>query len=224
MPELSPQLRPVLRRVYEHENLPAPKRRDSVRNRAAIIEAARELFAAKGFDTGMDEIAHHAGLGIGTVYRHFANKYDLANAIFDDAVAAFVDAAEEAITVPDPWQSLVTVIECALEMQTGNRALREMLLSGDHFQDDRHHLIVREVGIAFDIAKTAGVLRPDVERCDVAMILTMLCVLADTPQSSPDQWRRYLPVLLEALRNSAISLSVPTNTQQSGCRLEARRE
>ena len=57
----------------------------------------------------MDDIADHAGLGVGTAYRHFPNKYALADAIFDDAVAAFVNAAQAVLTEPDPWDALVGV-------------------------------------------------------------------------------------------------------------------
>jgi len=105
-----------------------PLRKDAARNRELLIAAAREVFASRGFEASMDDIAHHAGLGVGTAYRHFANKYDLANAIFDKAVEAFVDSAEEAMATPDPWQALVDVIEQTLEAQTDNRAIREILL------------------------------------------------------------------------------------------------
>ena len=80
-----------------------PQRKDAVRNRAALIQAAREIFAERGFEASMDDIADHAGLGVGTAYRHFPNKYALADAIFDDAVAAFVNAAQAVLTEPDPW-------------------------------------------------------------------------------------------------------------------------
>src|SRR5689334_11065679 len=90
------------RPVSYHHPMPRPQRKDAVRNRAALIQAAREIFARRGFEASMDDIAEHAGLGVGTAYRHFANKYELADAIFDDAVAAFVNAAEEVLRENDP--------------------------------------------------------------------------------------------------------------------------
>ena len=88
-----------------------PLRKDAARNRVLLINAAREVFAARGFEASMDDIAHHAGLGVGTAYRHFANKYELANAIFDSAVEAFVDSAEAGSHETDSWDALVGVVE-----------------------------------------------------------------------------------------------------------------
>ena len=65
-----------------------PLRKDAARNRALLLDAAREVFAERGLEASLDDIARHAGLGVGTAYRHFSNKYELAQAIFAEAIDA----------------------------------------------------------------------------------------------------------------------------------------
>jgi AcrR family transcriptional regulator len=187
-----------------------PLRKDAARNRELLIQAAREVFAVRGFQASMDEIAHHAGLGVGTAYRHFSNKYELANAIFDDAVAAFVNSAEEAMTHDDPWEGLVAVLEHTLEAQSDNRAIREILLGINQDDSARHDTMVAPFGPLFDRARDRGAVRRDAEPSDLAMSLLMLCTVADTTtDEAPYLWRRYLPMLLEGLRPDGPPLPVP---------------
>ena len=193
-----------------HHPVARPQRKDAVRNRAALIQAAREIFARRGFEASMDDIAEHAGLGVGTAYRHFANKYELADAIFDDAVEAFVNAAHEVLSESDPWQAFVGLIERTLEAQTHNRALREILL-GQHQDGPEHHRSMTDAFLApFERAKAAGEIRSDAEITDVGAIVVMLCTVADaTGHRSPLLWRRYLPTLLQGLRPGGAALPVP---------------
>lgn len=186
-----------------------PQRKDAVRNRAALIQAARVIFARRGFEASMDDIAEHAGLGVGTAYRHFANKYELADAIFDDAVAAFVDAAHDMLAEPDPWDALVGLIERTLEAQTGNRAMREILL-GLHQDDPEHHRSMTATFVEpFERARAAGAVRADAEVSDVSAIVLMLCTVSDASgERSPQLWRRYLPMLLQGLRPDGAALPV----------------
>ena len=187
-----------------------PLRRDAARNRDALVAAAREVFATRGFDASMDEIAHHAGLGVGTAYRHFANKYELANAIFDEAVEAFVNSAGEAMTTPNAWDGLVSVIEQTLEAQTENRAMREILLGVNQDAPDHHESMTASLTPLFERAQRDGLIRADAEASDVSLLVVMLCTVADTTGGrSPYLWRRYLPVLLAGLRPEGPPLPVP---------------
>jgi AcrR family transcriptional regulator len=192
-----------------------PLRKDAARNRELLIQAAREVFAVRGFQASMDEIAHHAGLGVGTAYRHFANKYELANAIFDTAVAAFVDSAEEAMSVSDPWEGLVAVVERTLEAQTDNRAVREILLGINQDDPEHHDSMVAPLAPLFERAQDGGAIRPDAAPSDLAMALVMLCTVADTTaEESPELWRRYLPTVLEGLRPGGPPMPVPPLTAE----------
>ena len=103
---------------------PRPLRRDAARNRALLLDAAREVFAARGLEATLDEIAHHAGVGVGTAYRHFANKQELAAAIFKDDFEQLVESARAALDVDDPWQALAGFIETTQQLVTGDVRLR----------------------------------------------------------------------------------------------------
>lgn len=186
-----------------------PQRKDAVRNRAALIQAAREIFAARGFEASMDDIADHAGLGVGTAYRHFPNKYALADAIFDDAVAAFLASAQAVLADPDPWDALVGLIERTLEAQSDNRAMREILLGQNQDDPERHRTMTHAFVEPFERAKGAGAIRDDADVSDVAAIVVMLCTVADAGGGSPRLWRRYLPTLLEGLRPDGAAMPEP---------------
>ncbi len=105
-----------------------PLRRDAVRNRAALIEAARTVFAERGLDASLDDVAHQAGVGVGTAYRHFANKYELAEAIMREAVEEIVALAHESGEIDDPWDGLVHFLEGSCVAQIANRGLHEVLM------------------------------------------------------------------------------------------------
>ena len=183
-----------------------PLRKDAARNRALLVQAAREVFAERGLEASLDDVARHAGLGVGTAYRHFANKYELAQAIFTEAVEALVAKAEEAAAVEDPWQGLLMFFQFAAEAQTTDRGLREVL-TGVHDPTEMHKINQRIRGPLNRIverAKQAGVVRADVEPSDFGMVVMMLCTIADASADvAPDLWRRYVPMLLDGLRSGS---------------------
>src|ERR1700730_11019246 len=98
-------------------------RKDAERNRQRILEAARELFTERGLGVTLNDIAHHAGCGVGTVYRRFPDKEQLIDALFKDRVSEMVVVAEEALANPDPWEGLRQFLEDAIELQARSQAL-----------------------------------------------------------------------------------------------------
>src|SRR5689334_10519801 len=104
-------------------------RADAERNRRRLLDAAAELFAAKGLSVGLDEIARHAGVGVGTAYRRFPDKAELIQALFDDRVAQLLALAEAGLADEDPWRGFVGFLDGATELQANNRAMKELLLS-----------------------------------------------------------------------------------------------
>src|SRR5438309_11778366 len=91
-----------------------PLRKDAARNRTLLIDAAREVFARRGTEASLDDVAKHAGLGVGTAYRHFANKHELLKALMSHTIDQVIDAAETAASTKDPWQALVAFLEAML--------------------------------------------------------------------------------------------------------------
>jgi AcrR family transcriptional regulator len=190
---------------------PRPLRKDALRNRSLLVEAGRQVFAQRGLDASLDDVARQAGLGVGTAYRHFANKYELAQAIFADAIDRFVELTEAAARADDPWTGLVTFLERAADAQVKDRGLREVL-SGVH--DTEHMRQVNErisppLARIVERAKQAGRLRADISPSDIGAVVIMLCTIADvTADTAPDLWRRYTTMLLDGLRGDS-PLPVP---------------
>ncbi len=180
-----------------------PLRKDAARNRELLLTAARAVFAERGLDASLDDVAHRAGLGVGTAYRHFANKYELARAIFAQAVDDIVALAERCSQAADPWGGIAGFVEGTAAAQTADRGLREVL-AGVHDPDELDEINARLAGPLGDLvarAKAEGVLRPCIEPSDIGMVVRMLCTVGDVAGDvAPSLWRRYLGLLLDGLR------------------------
>jgi AcrR family transcriptional regulator len=184
---------------------PRPLRCDAERNRQRILLAARAAFAERGLEVTLDEIARRAGVGVGTVYRRYANKDDLIDELYEDIVAELAAAAEAELAQDDPWKGLVGFLERHFAMQASNSALKEIVTEGSHRGRERVAL-ARErldplVSELFERAKQSGRLRPDVTETDMKTIVKMLgAVIDSTRTTQPDAWRRYLGIVLDGLR------------------------
>ena len=104
-------------------------RKDAERNRQRVLEAARELFAVKGMEATLNDVAQHANVGVGTVYRRFATKEELVDAIFADGIDQVVCLAESALQHGDSWEGFVWFVEHLCELTATDRGLRQMVYS-----------------------------------------------------------------------------------------------
>jgi AcrR family transcriptional regulator len=189
-----------------------PLRKDAARNRELLIQAAREVFARRGLEASLDDVAHHAGLGVGTAYRHFANKYELASALMQQRIDTIVSTAEQALLVDDPWEGLVGFLEATLAAQTADRGLREVLMGGIDPQkmEQVHDRLTGPLNQLMHRAQQAGAIRADADPTDVGLINGMLCAVADMAgDSSPQLWRRYLTLCLDGLRPGGTPFPTP---------------
>jgi len=181
-----------------------PLRKDAERNRRRILDAAREVFAEHGLDAGLDHIARHAGLGVGTVYRRFPDKDKLIDALFEERIGAIAALAEEAAAHEDPWAGLVFFFERSLAEQAADRGLKQILISGARGcaqVSAGRERIAPPLQSLVGRAHAAGVLREDVTAQDIPMISLMLGSLMDASRGvAPELWRRYLELLLDGLR------------------------
>jgi AcrR family transcriptional regulator len=178
-------------------------RRDSVRNRTRLLLAAREVFAERGFEATLDDIARHAGLGTGTAYRHFPNKQAIAAEVLTDATEQIVTDAREALAIEDPWHALATFFQRTAARQARDRGLYETL-TGQGNDEEQARIwpeIIAAVTELFDRAHRAGVVRADAAPQDIAVIFALLGPAFEMSRAtSPDLWRRYLALLLDGLR------------------------
>jgi AcrR family transcriptional regulator len=193
------------------ENLGRPLRADAERNRRRILVAAAEVFAKRGLDAGLDEIARHAGVGTGTVYRRFPDKSILIDALFESRITAIVELAESALAAPDPWDGLTQFLENSIEMQLADRGLKELLFgegcagatgtAGSARFTAKLDALVPLLTALVERAKVAGQLRSDVSVTDLAVIQFMLHGVGMFSSSvEPELWRRQLGILLDGLR------------------------
>src|SRR3954467_5824526 len=104
-----------------------PLRKDAAHNRERLLDAARELFAKQGLGVTLNDIARHAGVGVGTAYRRFANKEEIIDALFEEGLQDVAAVAHEGLESPDAWAGLVTFLERSLHMQFGNRGLNQIM-------------------------------------------------------------------------------------------------
>src|SRR4051794_38486928 len=103
------------------------RRRDAERNRIAILEAAREAFAEGGVATGVDQIARRAGVGPATLYRHFASKAALVDAVLEDRATALCEIVRTASQVEDPAGALRDLVHRVVDVQMRERSFRDLL-------------------------------------------------------------------------------------------------
>jgi AcrR family transcriptional regulator len=180
-----------------------PLRADAARNRERILVAAGEVFAERGLDATLDDIAHHAGLGVGTVYRRFPGKEELIEALFEQAVHEVVALAEKAEAMEDAWEGLVWFLERATEMQSEDLGLRDVVLHSGYGRERvalARSSIVPVVTRLVERAQGAGKLRADFVPTDVPIIELMVSSVAAYCSSvAPDLWRRYLTIVLDGL-------------------------
>jgi AcrR family transcriptional regulator len=181
-----------------------PLRRDAERNRQRILEAASEVFTERGLDVSLDEVARHAGVGVGTVYRRFRTKEDLVEALFVDRIEAVAALAEEATQVPDPWSGLAGFMEEAATMLARDHGLRQMMMFATYGGDKCWYARQRNQPLVTRLverAQAAGQVRSDLRPTDIPFILFVLTDAAQfARQVSPEIWRRYLTLVLDGLR------------------------
>lgn len=178
-------------------------RKDSERNRERLVAAAREIFRERGLSATLDDIARHAGLGVGTAYRHFPNKLAIAAEVLTEATEQIVVDAHAALAADDPWAGLVMFCELNAARQAADRGLYETLTGrGDDAQQARiWPEIIAAATELFDRAYRAGVIRADAAPEDIAAIFALLGPAFEmTRATGLDLWRRYLALLLDGLR------------------------
>jgi AcrR family transcriptional regulator len=201
------------------ELAPRTLRSDAERNRRLVLEAAAAAFARDGLEVGMAEIARRAGVGNATVFRRFPSKDVLIEAIIEEKIAEVLDAARAAGEIEDPWRALVTFLETTAELQARDRgffqATEQFLLDHPDLLR-RHRPIIEAVEPLIERAQRAGVVRDDVTTLDViGLVKGSVACLPPSRDLRLDGWRRYLALLLDALRpEAATPLPAPPITYE----------
>jgi AcrR family transcriptional regulator len=203
-------------------------RSDARRNRAALVASARELFAREGVDVPVEEITHHAGLGMGTLYRHFSTKDELIDAVLEDAFAEILRLAEEAVCEQDAWSGFTRFLERALELHAQNRGVKDMLASRQHglrHADAMRRRIRPLLARLIERAQEQGSLRADFTPEDLPLLFWSAGrVIETTVRVAPAAWRRHLGLMLDGLRaEAATPLAAPPLTRAQVTRARGAR-
>ena len=184
-------------------------------NRERLLAAARELFATRGLGVTLNDIAHHAGVGVGTAYRRFANKEEVIDALFEEGLQDIAAVANEALAQPDAWTGLVMFLERSLHMQFGDRGLNQIMndtaLGRDRVSDARDN-IAPLIHQLVERAKEQGAVRPDLDQSDLIFVQLGLSAIMESSRAiEPELYTRYLTLFLDGIRTDRRSfLSLPT--------------
>ncbi|MDA0184537.1 TetR/AcrR family transcriptional regulator [Solirubrobacter phytolaccae] len=180
-----------------------PLRADAERNRQRIVEAAKTLFAERGVDVAVEDIAAAAGVGIGTFYRRFPDRESLVEAVFVTKFERMIQAAHDALEIEDPWDAFRTWVVTVARMHARDRGLKDVVLSSDRGREkvaEFRAIIQPLAGELLDRAKAAGALRDDVSALDVPMIHQAVSAIAEiTRDVAPEYYERTLTLFVDGL-------------------------
>ncbi len=177
-------------------------RRDAERNRQKLLDAGREAFAEDP-EAPLDEIARRAGVGIGTLYRHFPTRDALVEVIYAEHIDEVLAAAEEAADAESPWDGLVAFLERVLELQARNLPLRGVFLrhSTDAALAERRRRIQPALARLVARGREEGEVRDDFTLGDLSLALWSFAPIFEaTSGVAPEVWRRHLRILLDGMR------------------------
>ncbi|MFC7622581.1 TetR/AcrR family transcriptional regulator [Microlunatus sp. GCM10028923] len=195
--------------------MPETLRADARRNRDRVLSAAQEAFAEAGSLVPLDEIARRAGVGAGTVYRHFSTKESLFAEVVVERLEAIIEEGRSLASAADPGQAFFDYFALVVERATFNRAVCEALEQGAASQCSAR--IDVEFGEAFDTllrrAQEAGAVRPDVDITDVRALLGG-CLAMERGRRLPG---RMAALASDALRPQAVTKSELRNVTCEVC-------
>ena len=188
-----------------------PLRKDAALNRERLLVAAGELFAEQGLEVTLNDIAHRAGVGVGTAYRRFANKEEVIDALFDERFESVIAVAHEALDDPDAWRGLVTFLERSLQLQFGDLGLTQIMnypqLGNSRINETRDRIAPLMTALV-ERAIQHGVVRPDFDQTDLFFIQMALSTVAERTRTlAPDLYRRLLTIFLDGIRVDGESLT-----------------
>jgi AcrR family transcriptional regulator len=185
-----------------------PVRVDAQRNRDRLLDAAGRAFSQDGPEVTLDAIAKDAGVGIGTLYRHFPTREALVEATYRNELARLCDAAADLLQTMPPDEATRTWMDRFVEYMTTKRgmadALRAVIASGGNPYAESRDRLTDAMATLLQAGAAAGTVRSDIEPGDVLTSLSGVSLAAGEP-AQRDQARRLLDLLMDGLRYRATS-------------------
>jgi AcrR family transcriptional regulator len=188
----------------------APQRRmraDARRNSDLLLASAAEAFAERGSDeVSLEEIARRAGVGIGTLYRHFPTRQSLLEAVYRDQVEALGRLAEELLPSPDPASALTQWLAALVQFGSTKRSMSASLLATVNRDSELFSTctaIMRgSMTSLLERAQQAGAVRPDVVAADLQRLTHALVISCETAPADPAQAARLLTMVMGGVLTS----------------------
>lgn len=181
-----------------------PLRRDAQESRDKLIAAAQAEFADFGVDASLEKIARAAGVAIGTLYRHFPTRMDLLIAALKPRLQEFVEGADTAMQMDDPWDAFVAYLDNLFAVQAGDRGFNDFLsrrFPGNAETEHIHDVMCQQIEDVLTRAQEAGMARRDITRADIVNLIWSNGRIIDaTSTKAPTAWRRQLYLMLDAYR------------------------
>jgi len=177
-------------------------RKDAVRNRSRLIEAAARAFREQGLGASVNAIADHAGVNVATLYRHFPTKDHLIVAVLEALLEPLVTARDRALAIEDTGDALATFVREAVRLQAEQRGLVDALGRYPSGPDLRKQLRESAIEIVTPLVERAhrqGELRADFDPLDLLVVLQMLAGVAAARELPPDSVGRYVDLVLRGL-------------------------
>jgi AcrR family transcriptional regulator len=188
-----------------------PLRADARRNRERVLEAAKAVFSEQGREAQMDDVARKAGVGVGTVYRHFPTKEALVSALATSMFETVLDHARAALEIEDPWEAFTTALWRGGEILASDRAFNEIVGQAQMpFSEEIQLEMLTVFSELLQRAKDSGDLRPDVVLDDIPMFMCGIGMATVKPHQCPGSWRRHLAIIIDGLRAASASGPLPS--------------
>ena len=181
-----------------------PKRADARRNRELLIEAARTVFSTQGAGAPMEAIAKQAGVGVGTLYRHFPNRLDLVEAVYESDVQELAATARRVVAELEPGAAVDAFFDAFVRYAQTKQALLGELQQSFEKHPDLRSRCREQIESSFDMviehAKQAGAIRNDISGSDVMQLTAPVC---SNSSISAEQSQRLIGMILDGLRAGA---------------------
>jgi AcrR family transcriptional regulator len=193
---------------------PGPMRADARRNRDLLLSAALAAFTEHGADdVSLEEIARRAGVGIGTLYRHFPTRQALLESVYRDQVGALCALAAGLLDEPSPGDALGTWLRGMIAFSTTKRSLVTSMLATMDKTSELFSACSTEIRRAVESllvrAQEAGEIRRDIDATDVMRLSHAITVATERPPQNPEQAERLLGLMLDGLRAGTQGASQP---------------
>ncbi|MER5886914.1 TetR family transcriptional regulator [Streptomyces sp. NPDC001941] len=179
-------------------------RADARRNRERLLREARAAFSEHGTDAALEDVARRAGVGIGTLYRHFPNRHALMHAVFEEGLAALLERSRELARAEHPCAALVEWLRAIVTHAGEYQGLAQGLMSASHDRSSALHQCnapLREAGRRLLVrAVDAGAVRPDVSIDDLLRLTQAIALAAEQSPDDPELADRLLLLTLRGLK------------------------